>query len=370
MKLIQNLGIALIVCFLAIAINSQLQSPGSATPDGSSILAARSTNLGEQAILVDFADRVVVPTYQQLAAKTEVLVTAVNALAQNPTAATIKAAQDAWVDARIPLKQGDNFALGVARSWGLDGTLDTLPLDKTDLSKILASEIPLTPEYINSQRDSLKGFRTLEFLLFGEKSKGATLSPREVAYAQAAAIVLNNDTHRLLAAWTQSMEGKPAFREVFSSAGEPGNTIYPSVAIAQQEIVDGMVETAEVLGDSIADPFKDKDPKKIEAQYAIASSTQDFHNSLLCLQNAYFGSLNNPVSGTAGLSAFVAQANPQLNAQVKTELKAAIAAVDQIPSPFSLAITDPKVSKNIEAAIAAISQVKDTLETEVKSLIQ
>ena len=73
MKLIQNLGIALIVCCLAIAINSQLQSPGSATPDGNNILAARSTNLGEQAVLVDFADRVVVPTYQQLAAKTEIL---------------------------------------------------------------------------------------------------------------------------------------------------------------------------------------------------------------------------------------------------------------------------------------------------------
>lgn len=292
-----------------------------------------------------------------------------NALAQNPTAATIKAAQDAWLDARIPLKQGDNFALGLARSWGLDNTLDTLPLDKTDLSKILAREIPLTPEYINSQRDSLKGFRTLEFLLFGENTNSATPSPRQVAYAQAAAIVLNNDTHRLLAAWIQSIDGKPAFREVFSSAGEPGNAIYPSVAIARQEIVDGMVETAEVLGDSIADPFKDKDPKKIDAQYAIASSTQDFHNSLISIQNAYFGSLNHPVSGTAGLSAFVAKTNPQLNAQVETELKAAIAAVDRIPSPFSVAITDPKASKNIEAAIAAISQVKDTLEAEIKPLV-
>jgi putative iron-regulated protein len=367
MKLIQNLGIALIACFLAIAFNFQSPSIVSATPGD--VFATRTTNLGDRSILTDFADRVVIPTYEQLAVKTKSLETAINHLVQTPNPNNLKSAQEAWLAARIPLKQGAGFALGMARSWGLDGTLDTLPIDKTDLGKILNSEISLTPKYISSHRNSLKGFRTIEFLLFGSSSKNASLGHRELAYLQATATVLDRDAQRLLAAWTTGKEGQPAFREVFSTAGEPDNAVYPLVAIAHQEIIEGLLETTEVLEDSIADPFQAQDPKKIDAQYAIASSLPDFHHTLIGVQNAYFGSFNNPVSGMAGLSSFVAQTNPQLNNKVASELQIAIAAVDKIPSPFSLAITDLQSKPKIEQAIAAIGKLKDTLEEEVKPLV-
>ncbi len=374
MKLIKKLGIALITCFLAIAFNLYTQSIVSATPgemlaSSPRELAQATQDYRQDSLLADFADRVVIPTYTQLAAKTQTLAMAIQILRQTPNAENIKFAQDAWLDARIPLKQGVGFALGRARSWGLDGTLDTLPIDKTDLGKILNSEISLTPEYISSQRDSLKGFRTIEFLLFGENSRNANLSRRELAYLQATATVLDRDAHRLLAAWITGEEGKPAFREVFSTAGEPNNAVYPLVAIAHQEIIEGLLETTEVLEDSIADPFQAQDPKKIDAQYAIASSLPDFHHTLVGVQNAYLGSFNNPVSGRAGLSSFVAQTNPQLNNKVTSELQIAIAAVDSIPSPFSLAITDPQSKPKIEQAITAIGKLKGTLEEEVKPLI-
>lgn len=365
MKLIQNVGIALISCFLAIAFN--FQSIVSATPGD--ILASSPSNLGDRSMLADFADRVVIPTYQQLAVKTKSLETAINTLVQAPDPTNLKSAQEAWFAARIPLKQGAGFALGVARSWGLDGTLDTLPIDKTDLAKILTSEIPLTPEYVSGQRDSLKGFRTIEFLLFGKNSQNANLSRRELTYLQAAASVLDRDAHRLLTAWTTGEAGKPAFREVFTTAGEPNNMVYPLVAIARQEIIEGMLETTEVVEDSIADLFQAQDPKEIESQYAIDSSLKDFHHTLQGVQNAYFGSFNNPVSGTAGFSGFIAQTHPQLNTQIASEFQIAIAAVDKIPSPFSLAITDPQSKSKIEQAIAAIAKLKDTLEEGIKPLI-
>lgn len=382
MKLIKNLSIALIACCLAIAFNlytqsivsAQLSTKLSATPG--QMLASNPLNLdqstqnnSQDSLLIDFADRVVIPTYQQLATKTNTLATAINVLIQNPDSTNIQSAQEAWMAARMPLKQGAGFALGMARSWGLDGTLDTLPIDKTDLGQILASTIPLTPEYVSSQRDSLKGFRTIEFLLFGENSKNANLSHRELVYLQATASVLDRDAHKLLAAWTTGEAGKPAFREVFSTAGEPDNAIYPLVAIARQEIIEGMLETIEVLEDSIADPFQAQDSKEIEAQYAITSSLQDFHHTLLGVQNAYFGSFNHPVSGTAGLSGLIAQTNSQLNAQVESEFQTAIAAVDSIPSPFHVAIMDSSSKPKIERAIAAIAKLKDTLEKEVKPLI-
>jgi putative iron-regulated protein len=366
MKLIRNLGIALVICILAIALHSQTPSAVSATPNP---IVAAAPSLGDRSILKDFADQVVIPTYQQLATKTKILDTAIKVLAQTPDSQNIKTAQAAWLDARIPLKQGVSFALGLARSWGLDGTLDTLPLDKTDLGKILHSEVPLTPEYISRQRDSLKGFRAIEFLLFGEHSQNASLSDRELAYLQATATVLDRDAHRLLDAWTVTRGKNPAFREVFSRAGEPDNEIYPLVATARQEIMEGMLETLEVLEDSIAEPFQEQDPKKIDSQYAIASSLQDFHNTLICVQNAYFGSFNRPISGAAGFSALVAQTNPQLNTQVESALKEAIAAVDTIPSPFHQAITAPHGRTKITQAIAAIAKVKDTLEADVKPLI-
>lgn len=60
-------------------------------------------------LLENTGNNVIVATYANLAEKTDVLHTAVQTLADNPTAANLDAARAAWSAARSPWEQSEGF---------------------------------------------------------------------------------------------------------------------------------------------------------------------------------------------------------------------------------------------------------------------
>ncbi len=366
------LGMSLLVSTLAIACSP---TPESKIESASPTVASKTTTaakFNDRQVVIDFTDKVVIPTYQKFTAKTKDLKTAVDTLAKTPNEQTLKTAQAAWIEAREPWEQGESFTIGPAKSLGLDGSLDTWPLDKNDLEKILKSSDKLTPESVKKLQESQKGYHAIEFLLFGADGKKtiANFTPRDFEYVQAVATVLDEDANKLLAAWTKGVDGKPAYREVIATAGESGNNTYTSVQAAAQEMVEGILDSStEVAENKLGEPFKKKDKTAIESQYAIANPINDFRNNILCIKNVYFGGIENHTPGKAGLSAYVAKVNPTLDARITQEIEAAIAAVNKIPEPFHTAISDPNAANKIETAIAAVTTVKETFEKDIKPLV-
>jgi len=357
----KNLGVTLVISTLAIACSPS--QPKATVPATKSI---------DRQVVIDFADKVVVPSYERFTAKTKDLKIAVDAFTASPTAATLKSAQQAWMDARVPWEKGESFTIGPAKSLGLDGSIDTWPLNKTDVDKVLKGSEKLTPESVTKLQDSQKGYHTIEFLLFGGNGKkvAADFTPRDLEYVKAATTVLDRDANSLLNAWTRGVDGKPAYREVFTTAGEPSNTTYPTLQAAAQEMVEGILDsTTEVAENKIGEPFTKKDVTSIESQYAIANPLKDFKSNILCVKNVYFGTLEDHASGKAGLSAFVAKIDPKLDARVDQEINAALASIEAIPAPFHNAITDPSAATKIQSAIAAVTTVKETFEKDIKPLV-
>ncbi|MEE3716065.1 imelysin family protein [Tumidithrix elongata RA019] len=366
-------SIALVTSFLTIAC-SQPNATTSIAPTVPKIANASAViapaKFSDRQVVVDFADRVVIPTYQTFASKTKDLRTAIEAFATNPNEQTLKAAQDAWMAARVPWEQGESFTIGPAKSYGLDAAIDTWPLDKSDVERILKSGDRITPEVVQNLQESQKGFHTIEFLLFGSEGKKAIadFTPREFDYLKAATVVLDADANKLLTAWTQGIDGRAAYRDSFATAGN--NPVYPSLPDAAQEMVEGIIDsTTEVAEKKIGEPFTKKDAKAIESQYAIANPLNDFRSNLNCVKNVYFGATENHTLGKSGISAFVAKVKPDLDARVEREIKLAIAAIDEIPTPFQTAIADASAADKIKQAIAAVTTVKETFEKEVKPLI-
>lgn len=321
-------------------------------------------------IVADFADEVVVPTYELLAARSVALADAIDALVATPDEARLAAARTAWADARAPWEQSEGFLFGPVDSLGIDPALDTWPLSETDLNAVLASSDTLTAAYVANLPDSQKGFHALEFLLFGDSGSrtAAELTDRQKDYLVAIARDFEIQTARLASSWTTGEGGLSAYRELFATAG-PGNSAYPSLTSAAQEIVSGMAGICdEVANGKIADPFDAKDPLLEESQFSH-NSLIDFQNNIRSVENAYLGRV--PDAGTTGrgLTTWVASRDAALDTRIKAEITAAIAAIGQIPAPFSDAILDTNAAPKVVAAQAAIRTLQTTLEEDLTDLI-
>lgn len=321
-----------------------------------------------QAVIDDFADDVVVATYAQLAIRLTTLGDAARTLVADPTQANLTAAQQAWLDARVPWEASEGFLFGPADSLGIDPAMDSWPVDLGALDAVLAGNAELTLDYVGNLDPTLQGFHAIEYMLFGADGlrDADDLSPREAAYVAAVMQLMERDSADLEEAWDG---GDGAYADVFKGAGN-GSTVYPSRAAAAEEIVRGMIGITDELANSkLAEPYDQGDVALIESHFS-GSSLADFTSNLRGLDYAYTGDVDIAQTAGTGIDSYVRAVDPDLDARITAQIDAARAAVGAIPSPFRDAITDPAAAPSIEAAQAAIRTLQTTLEQELLPLLQ
>lgn len=347
---------------------SNMSSPAS-SPAGDPATTAKADN---QQVVSDFATQVVIPTNQLFAKRAEELSSAVNTFVKEPNDQTLKAAQSAWVAARSPWEQSECFTFGPAESLGYDGALDTWPVNETDLSGVLKSQDQLTSAYVEKLKDTEKGFHVIEYLLFGEDNnkKATDFDQRELSYLQALTTDFSGVASELVASWTKGAEGQPAYQEVLLTAGESGNSTYPTVQAGTEEVVQGMIDSLdEVANEKIGKPFEEKSSQLFESRFSHNTLT-DIKSNVKGAENVYLGRFPDANTSGAGLSAYVAQAKPEVDTKVKEQIQASLSALDQIPAPIEESFDDPKAASAIESAQKTINTLRTTIEQEVMPLVK
>lgn len=341
------LSIGFIGCSLTGCGSDDADDDDIASPGGESVFDASAT-------LDDFANTVVLATYTDLDNKAGELLGAVQALSAAPNQANLEQAQGAWKAARKPWEQSEAFLFGPVDTQGLDPALDSWPVNKVDLDGVLGSGRELTEASIDALEDTLKGFHTIEYLLFrdGDQRKAADITPRELEYLVATTENLKAKTAQLRQAWDPS--GENYVGEV-ANAGD-SSTIYRSQKDAMQEMVNGMIVIAdEVANGKLSDPFNRQDTTLVESQFSF-NSISDFQDNIRGIQNVY-----------NGLSEFVNGADADLDARFQTEVQTAIDTIGAIPDPFRDSITAQRAA--VQAAIDAVSTVQQTLENDILKLV-
>ena len=329
-----------------------------------------STGFDDKKIVEDYTSTVVLPTYQTLDEKAAGLKGAVDTFLDDSTQGNLDAARQAWIDSRTPWERSEAFLFGPVDSNGYDPALDSWPVNKTDLDGILTGGDELNEEYLANLDPAVKGFHTIEYLLFGE---GGTKTPddftdREKTYLKLTTAELAGVATDLAKSWTEGVDGNQPYKAVFMTAGGSDNTAYPSLQSAGQQIVDGMAIIVDEVGNGkIADPYTEKDPTLVESQFSYNSLT-DFANNIKGVKAAYMTQSIDGASGNS-LSSWVAEQDADLDSRVKSEIDAAIAAIEAIPEPFRDAITDDAGREKIQAAIDALSTLQTTLEGDLKKLV-
>jgi putative iron-regulated protein len=327
----------------------------------------------KQVVVSDFANQVVIPTYERLVTKTNTLSKAVDAFVAKPSDDTLKAAQEAWRSSRTPWEQSEAFAFGPAESLGYDGDLDDWPVNETDVKAVIQSKAELTDASIKQLQTTQKGFHTIEYLLFGSDNnrKAADLSPRELQLLQLLTQAFDRTAQDLTKSWKEGVNGNPAYSQVFASAGESNNSSYPTVNAALEEIVQGAIGCLdEVANEKIGEPLKEKTTKNLESRFSH-HSLEDFKSNIRSVENAYLGRAAESDSSKAkSLSNLVAQSDAKLDEQVKSELQAALEALNAVPDPVEPKISDADTLAKLETAQKAISTVHATMEQKVLPLVQ
>jgi len=319
-------------------------------------------------ILADYAEFVIVETYAKMRDECTTLQTACEALQASPSQPAVDTAAAAWIAARAPWEVSEAFLFGPAGFMGLDPSLDSWPVDTTQLESVLSSNFALTPEFIaDGLGAALRGYHTLEYLLFrdGQPRPVATISAREREYLVACSNVLKDDATSLFEAWATGIDGGTPFQDEFKNAGQVGSR-YPSQVAAVQEAVEGMIAICdEVANGKIADPFDEVNTTLVESQFSFNSLT-DFQDNLRGVRNGYLGEHHESSSDGQGIGVFVADQDEELDQRLRQEIDAAIAAIAAIPEPFR---NNLDAVAEIEAAQAAISTVMNSLANDVLPLV-
>lgn len=313
--------------------------------------SAELTNIGENVIL---------ETYKALSQEAALLKAATESLELNQTEINLTAARQAWVATRSPWEQSEGFLFGPVDQEGIDPSIDSWPVNVTDLDNVLGSANDLTAAFLAQQEGTLKGFHTIEYLLWGTNGSKAIgdFTAREFEYLAAASSVLASDTQELYDLWRPDSGN---FIENVLNAGN-GSIVYISQKSALEELANALIIIAdEVANGKINDPFAQRDLSLEESRFS-ANSKADFSDNIRSIRNIYTG-----VFGTFGdgssLSNIVSSKNTNLDEQIKEEIEAAIDAIEGITGTFSDAVFNNR--SEVESAQTAVRTLQATLEEEL-----
>lgn len=329
---------------------------GSSNSSGGSQTFTSGGGTPQREAIDNYVNGYIIPTLRALDSAAGTLDSSVNALVAAPSASGLQAARNAWVATRVPWETSETALFGPVDFYGFDPAMDSWPVNKTDLDTVLNSGQTLSEGTVASFDNALKGFHTIEYLLYGNagEKEASQITAREGEYLLATTGDLKNVTASLLAAWVSGYNGQAPYASEVVKAGQ-GSTTFPSENSAVEQFVRGVIGICdEVANGKIADPFAQRNPNIVESQFS-GNSLADFANNIRGANDVY----------ETAISDLVAPGNPALDAKVRAAFANAVASIRAIPEPFLTAIQSSSNDAVIKNAQANVRNVQTIMEREV-----
>ncbi|MDE6557403.1 MAG: hypothetical protein K2K55_10655, partial [Duncaniella sp.] len=285
------------------------------------------------------------------------------------TQADIKGAADSWKESRRYWELSEAFLFGPAADYNIDPHIDSWPLDKDAMDRLLA-EIRKGADYSldNNFGYGLLGFHSIEYMLYELSADGtksnihkADYSPEELKYLLMVTEDLRNQCVCLEACWagTDNLSAEKQeilaeadldkgknYGDMMINAGEKGS-IYKTFQEVAEEIIQGCIDIADEVGNTkIGRPngATDIDDRNyIESPYSL-NSIEDFQDNIRSIRNSYLGSRD----GDPSISDYIKSVNPTLDSRLRSAIEDAIKAIAAIPEPFALHATDPAADNAVK----------------------
>lgn len=325
----------------------------------------------KEAVLNHYAD-IAQAGYQDSLTNAKSLRTAIDELIAKPTAASLKAAREAWLAARVPYMQTEAYRFGnpivddwegkvnawpldeglidyVAGAYGADNPENELyvanvianpkikfggkEVDATKITKALISEE--LHEAGDVEANVATGYHAIEFLLWGQDLNGTgpgagnrpatDFDPknctggncqRRAQYLKAATDLLIDDLEWIVTQWA---EGGDARKAVLTAEGNAGyRMIFTGL---------GSLSYGEMAGERIKLGLMLHDPE--EEHDCFSDNTHNSHYyDIVGIKNVYFGEYTGPDGKSLkgpSVSDLVRAKDPQIDANVRAAIENAVA---------------------------------------------
>lgn len=324
------------------------------------------TDAVKLAIINDFLDNTLAPTYTNLAAKTDELVDDLKTLKTDMTQANVDKACATFLEARHYWELSEAFLFGPASDFGIDPHIDSWPLDEDAFNNLMASPSMIAAldsedgDVVAGEQlgNALLGFHGIEYVLFrdGAPRPVAELNNDYMIYSVAVAGDLRNRCFQLEVSWLgdnapashiEKMEelelnttvngGDNSYGDNMRKAGKAGST-YSTLTQALQSIIDGSIDISDEVGTSkIGKPHTGEDPTYVESPYS-QKSIIDFYDNITSVKNSY-NTLHN----------YIKNIDSALDTRVVNAIDNALAKINGMAAPFVLHYSDPSAGEAMEA---------------------
>ena len=330
----------------------------------------------KEAIVKQYLDQTVYPTYGNLATETQNLVNRLEALKENKTQANLNQATVSFLEARKWWEKSEAFLFGAASDFGIDPHIDSWPLDEDAFNNLMAS--PNMIEMLAGDEDgtvageqlgnALLGFHGIEYILFreGQPRDVNEVNDDMLTYVVAVSRDLRNRCFQLEVSWNEDapadhaalMEelelnttvngGSNSYGANMLLAGQAGST-YATFTNALQAIADGCIDIADEVGTSkIGKPHTGEDPHYVESPYS-QKSIIDFYDNIISVQNAYMGGMESNRDEDRSLHAYIAGGNAELDTRTVNAINNALEKIQAMKAPFVQYYADASAGTAMEA---------------------
>ena len=319
-------------------------------------------------VLSNLVNKVIIPTYTELADDVEDLEKTLNGLtASNITQSQINKACDDFKDARENWERSEAFLMGAASDFDVDPTIDSWPLNRTLLLNYFNRG--MNEEMLEDA--TILGFHALEFILFRNgqprkvsefqgndsyKNFNGVSGAKELAYAQVICTLLKQRCFQLQVAWEGETSSNAARMQVVRgarldyatelglpygqnliNAGSSNSTFRSLKAAISQVLSDdegSCVAIANEVGTAkIANPFSAGDISYVESPYSYNSIT-DFQDNIRSIRNVWYGSTNGSAADVSFKKFFDNVGQSAVNTSVVNAFENAIQKIGAMPAPF------------------------------------
>ncbi|QYK40355.1 MAG: peptidase [Paracoccaceae bacterium] len=328
------------------------------------------------AVLDTYAD-IAAAKYADSLSTAKALQAAVDALVATPSDATLAAAREAWLAARVPYQQTEVYRFGNAIVDDWEGKVNAWPLDEglidyvdaayggpTDANALAALNVianpritiagteidatAITPALIAdtlNEADGIetnvaRGYHAIEFLLWGQDlngtGPGAGMRPhtdyvrgagctggncdRRADYLRAATDLLVSDLEEMASAWAPGGEARAAV------------TADPDAGLVAMLTGMGSLSYGEQAGERMRLGLMLNDPEEEHDCFSDNTHNSHYYDGL-GVRNVYLGRYLRPdgsVIEGPSLSSLVAEVSPAVDAEMRERLDATMAALGAI----------------------------------------
>lgn len=362
------IAISLAGCGEDKAPATQAAAPAAATESAAPATAAKVDEAAAKAVVNHYAD-LALAVFSDAASTGKALQAAVDALLADPSEATLKAAREAWLAARVPYMQTEVFRFGnpVVDEW--EGQLNAWPLDeglidyvaddyqhalgnpgaqaniianteiqvgedKIDVSEITGELLASLNELGGSEANVATGYHAIEFLLWGQDlngtnpgagerpytdylvGEGATggHNERRRTYLKAATDLLVSDLDEMVEQWKDGVEGN--YRsELVADSAENG--------LRKMLFGMGSLSLGELAGERMKVALEANSTEDEHDCFSDNTHNSHFYNGK-GIRNVYLGEYKKADGTTLtgpSLSELVAKADAQADATLKADLQ-------------------------------------------------